>query len=103
MAVLAGAAVLASATEVFFPLVAPSAGNLGLASIYMLAVAVGASISEVRFHFLEIPAVTERTPAAVRTALRPGLAYLFLGQERGPAFAAFRDAIAAVRDGCEPS
>ena len=100
MAVLAGAAVLASATEVFFPLVAPSAGNLGLASIYMLAVAVGASISEVRFHFLEIPAVTERTPAAVRTALRPGLAYLFLGKERDPAFAAFRDAVSSTPGLC---
>src|SRR2546426_1108484 len=60
VAVLAGAAVLASATEVFFPLVAPSAGNLGLASVYMLAVAVGAGISAVPFHFPEVPARPER-------------------------------------------
>src|SRR2546426_5394015 len=100
LAVLAGAAVLASATEVFWPLYTPSEGNLGLSSIYMLAVAVGASLSELRFHFLEIPAVTERTPGPSPSTLRPGLATLFLSRTRDPAFEAFRDAVSSTPGLC---
>ena len=100
LAVLAGAAVLASATEVFWPLYTSSEGNLGLSSIYMLAVAVGASLSELRFHFLEIPAVTERTPGPSPSTLRPGLATLFLSRTRDPAFEAFRDAVSLTPGLC---
>jgi hypothetical protein len=98
--VLAVAAVLASATEVFWPLYTPSPGNLGLSSIYMLAVAVGASVSEIRFHFLEIPALTERTRGPAPSTLRPGLATLFLSRTRDPAFEAFRDAVSAIPGLC---
>ena len=98
--VLASAAVLATATEVFWPLYTPSEGNLGLSSIYMLAVAIGASVSEFRFHFLEIPAVTERTPAPGPSILRPGLAHLFLSRDPGPAFAAFRAAVSTTPGLC---
>src|SRR2546422_3307949 len=97
--VLAAAAVSATATEVFWPLYTSSPGNLGLASIYMLAVAVGASVSELRFKFLEIPAVTE--PALARgPSLTPGLAYLFLSRDRDAPFAAFRDAVSTVPGLC---
>ncbi len=98
--VLAVAAVLASATEVFWPLYTPSPGNLGLSSIYMLAVAIGASVSEIRFHFLEIPALTERTRGPAPSTLRPGLATLFLSRTRDPAFEAFRDAVSAIPGLC---
>ncbi len=98
--VLAVAAVLASATEVFWPLYTSSPGNLGLSSIYMLAVAIGASISEIRFHFLEIPAVTERVRGPAPSTLGPGLATLFLSHTRDPAFEAFRDAVSTVPGLC---
>jgi len=98
--VLASAAVLATATEVFWPLYTSSEGNLGLASLYMLAVAIGASISELRYHFLEIPAVTERARAHLPSTLRPGLATLYLSRTRDPAFDAFRDAVSTVPGLC---
>ena len=91
--VLATAGVLASITEIWWPLYTGSPGNLGLASIYMLAITVTASVAEIRFHFLEVPAVTEGTPARSRSALRHGAAYLFLATTRDPAFAAFREAV----------
>src|SRR2546426_8921445 len=98
--ILASAAVLATATEVFWPLYTPSEGNLGLASVYMLAVAIGASISELRYHFLEIPAVTERAHAHLPSTLRPGLATLYLSRTRDPAFEAFRDAVSTTPGLC---
>ena len=98
--ILAVAAVLASATEVFWPLYTTSPGNLGLSSIYMLAVAVGASVSELRFHFLEIPAVTERVRGPVPSTLDVGVATLYLSRTRDPAFEAFRDAVSATPGLC---
>ena len=97
--VLAAAAVSATATEVFWPLYTSAPGNLGLASIYMLAVAIAASASEVRFKFLEIPAVTE--PGSARgPSLSPGLAYLFLSRDRDAPFTAFRDLVSRVPGLC---
>src|SRR3989442_6127855 len=97
--VLAAAAVSATATEVFWPLYTSAPGNLGLASIYMLAVAVAASVSEVRFKFLQIPAVTE-PGSAHGPSLSPGLAYLFLSRDRDAPFTAFRDLVSKVPGLC---
>ena len=47
LAVLSTAGLLASVTEVFWPILTDSPGNLGLVSIYMLAITVGASAAEV--------------------------------------------------------
>ncbi len=98
--VLAVAGVLASATETLWPLYTASPGNLGLASIYMLMITVGASFSEVRFRFLEVRAVTEVAPPGVRFGLRPGASYLFLSRARAPALIAFRELVASTPGLC---
>ena len=98
--VLAVAGALASSTETLWPFLTGAPGNLGLASIYMLMITVGAAVSEARYHFLEIEAVTEATPSARLYALRPGLSHLFLSEERDPAFVAFREIVATTPGLC---
>ncbi len=100
LAVLSTAGLLASVTEVFWPILTDSPGNLGLVSIYMLAITVGASAAEVRYHFLEVPAVTEAAPPRPRPLLAPGAAYLVLEKTREPAFSAFRELVSATPGLC---
>ena len=100
LAVLSTAGLLASVTEVFWPILTDSPGNLGLVSIYMLAITVGASAAEVRYHFLEVPAVTEAAPPRPRPLLPPGAAYLVLEKTREPAFSAFRELVSVTPGLC---
>ena len=100
LAVLSTAGLLASVTEVFWPILTDSPGNLGLVSIYMLAITVGASAAEVRYHFLEVPTVTEAAPPRPRPLLAPGAAYLVLEKTREPAFSAFRELVSATPGLC---
>ena len=98
--VLAAATVLGSATEVFWPLYTRDPAPLGLGSIYTLGVAVVAAYSQVRLHFLEVQAVTERTPLASRFALLSGPSYLIFSRDRDPAFQAFRELVAVTPGLC---
>jgi len=98
--VLAAATLLGSATEVFWPLYTGNASPLGLGSIYTLGVAIVAAYSEVRLRFLEVEAVTERTPMAPRYGLILGPSYLFLSRDRDPAFLAFRELVATTPGLC---
>ena len=98
--IFAAAVLLGSATEVFWPFYTSFPANLGLGSIYTLLIAIVAAYSEMRFHFLEIQAVTEATPGGRLYALRPGLSHLFLSEERDPAFVAFREIVATTPGLC---
>ncbi len=100
MLILGAAVLLGSATEVFWPFYTPFPADLGLGSMYTLAIAAVAAVSEFRFHFLEIEAVTETAPAARLYAVRPGLSHLFLSRQRDPAFVAFREIVATTPGLC---
>ncbi len=100
MLILGAAVLLGSATEVFWPFYTPFPADLGLGTVYTLAIAAVAAASEFRFHFLEIEAVTETAPAARLYAVRPGLSHLFLSRQRDPAFVAFREIVATTPGLC---
>ena len=98
--VLAVAVVVGSVTDVLWPVLTASPTGLEVGPLYTFAIAVVAALSEVRLHFLEVQAVTERTRTGRRFGLRPGLSYLILSRERDPAYEAFREFVGTVPGLC---